>query len=226
MPRSARALPNRSMPWARTSLDRCCRTARTQTRWLDDWRMRYGADAQRFPHGRSETEADDDLSVPARDAYDHAFALAAPCDHAGAVGDGTDGRRRSLPRCCSCSTSSLCLDTWHPSKWRRGLMAGFDVKLWTILQDVGQLQRHYEKTWQTFVANSGVVTAFGVSDSLTAKELSNKLGSLRMMEQVASDASANARLGGARPIRSIVSKRHCWPGTRSSGCSTGTKTAC
>jgi type IV secretion system protein VirD4 len=65
-----------------------------------------------------------------------------------------------------------------------GLMAGFDVKLWVIVQDIGQLKRHYAKTWQTFVANSGVVTAFGVSDQETLEVLARKLGRMRMVEQV------------------------------------------
>lgn len=37
-----------------------------------------------------------------------------------------------------------------------GLMAGFGVKLWPILQNVGQLKRHYPHSWQTFVANPAV----------------------------------------------------------------------
>lgn len=69
-----------------------------------------------------------------------------------------------------------------------GLMAGFGVKLWVIVQDIGQLKRHYAKTWQTFVANSGVVTAFGVSDQETLEVLSRKLGRMRMVEQVPTGA--------------------------------------
>jgi type IV secretion system protein VirD4 len=82
-----------------------------------------------------------------------------------------------------------------------GLMAGFGVKLWTILQDVGQLQHHYAKTWQTFMANSGVVTAFGVSDHQTAQALSKRLGHLRMKHQIASDASPRDMLSGAPAFR-------------------------
>ena len=45
-----------------------------------------------------------------------------------------------------------------------GLMAGFDVKLWIIVQNLGQLQAALQSGWGTFFGNSGVVTAFGVVD--------------------------------------------------------------
>ena len=82
-----------------------------------------------------------------------------------------------------------------------GLMAGFGVKLWTILQNVGQLKQHYEKAWETFIANSGVVTAFGVVDQESLKVLSDKLGRLRMAEQVSSGAAGNALVSGAAAFR-------------------------
>ena len=57
-----------------------------------------------------------------------------------------------------------------------GQMAGFGVKLWVIVQNVGQLKKHYEQGWETFDANSGLVTAFGNSDNETLQFLSGKLG--------------------------------------------------
>ena len=57
-----------------------------------------------------------------------------------------------------------------------GLMAGFGVKLWAILQNVGQLKQHYLRSWKTFIANSGVITAFGVVDDESLRVLSRKLG--------------------------------------------------
>lgn len=78
-----------------------------------------------------------------------------------------------------------------------GLMAGFGVKLWVIVQDIGQLKRHYAKTWQTFVANSGVVTAFGVSDQETLEVLSRKLGRMRMTTQVSSGVFGHDMLSSA-----------------------------
>ncbi len=82
-----------------------------------------------------------------------------------------------------------------------GLMAGFDVKLWTIVQNVGQLKQHYEKAWETFIANSGALTAFGVVDQESLKVLSDKLGRLRMVEQVSSGAVGSALLQGSPAFR-------------------------
>lgn len=82
-----------------------------------------------------------------------------------------------------------------------GLMAGFDVKLWVIVQNLGQLKQHYKAGWETFFGNSGVVTAFGVVDHESQKEISAKLGRLRMTEQVATGAVGSALLSGAAAFR-------------------------
>jgi type IV secretion system protein VirD4 len=82
-----------------------------------------------------------------------------------------------------------------------GLMAGFDVKLWVIVQNLGQLKQHYKEAWETFVANSGVVTAFGIVDRESQTELSAKLGRMRMTEQVSTGAVGSALLSGSPAFR-------------------------
>jgi type IV secretion system protein VirD4 len=82
-----------------------------------------------------------------------------------------------------------------------GLMAGFGVKLWAIMQNVGQLRQHYDKAWQTFMANAGVITAFGATDEETLKALSGKLGHMRMAEKVSTGVVGTALLSGAAPFR-------------------------
>jgi type IV secretion system protein VirD4 len=78
-----------------------------------------------------------------------------------------------------------------------GLMAGFGVKLWVILQNVGQLKQHYDKSWETFFANCGAITAFGVADNETLKTLSDALGRMGIVERVPSAASDHALRQGA-----------------------------
>jgi type IV secretion system protein VirD4 len=73
-----------------------------------------------------------------------------------------------------------------------GLMAGFGVKLWVILQNVGQLRQHYNKSWETFFANAGVITAFGVVDQESQKVLSQRLGKVRIVEKVPTGAVGSA----------------------------------
>ncbi len=57
-----------------------------------------------------------------------------------------------------------------------GLLAGYGVQLWPILQDLSQLQDLYPHRWKSFLANAGVMQAFGVNDAGTAEYLSKLLG--------------------------------------------------
>lgn len=56
------------------------------------------------------------------------------------------------------------------------LMAGFGVQLWGIVQDLSQLERIYDKGWQTFIGNSGVIQYFGSRDLKTAEYFSKLCG--------------------------------------------------
>lgn len=57
-----------------------------------------------------------------------------------------------------------------------GLMAGYGLQLWPILQDMSQLNDLYGKRAGTFVANAGVQQVFGVNDLETAQWLSRMIG--------------------------------------------------
>ena len=57
-----------------------------------------------------------------------------------------------------------------------GLMAGYGLQLWPILQDLSQLKGLYGPKANTFVANAGVLQTFGVNDLETAEWLSRSLG--------------------------------------------------
>lgn len=57
-----------------------------------------------------------------------------------------------------------------------GLMAGYGLQLWPILQDIHQLRGHYSERAGTFISNAGVFQAFGVNDYETADMLSRTMG--------------------------------------------------
>lgn len=57
-----------------------------------------------------------------------------------------------------------------------GLLAGYGVQLWPVLQDLSQLQDIYPHRWPTFLGNAGLVQAFGCADPVTAEFLSERLG--------------------------------------------------
>ena len=57
-----------------------------------------------------------------------------------------------------------------------GLMAGFGMQLWGIVQDLSQLERIYGEGWQSFIANAGMINYFGSSDQKTAQYFSSMCG--------------------------------------------------
>lgn len=82
-----------------------------------------------------------------------------------------------------------------------GLMAGFGVKLWSVLQDLTQLQTHYPKSWETFLGNAGVVQAFGNADVTTTEHLSKLLGSTQVIERQGVRQSAQSMSHGDPGVR-------------------------
>lgn len=88
-----------------------------------------------------------------------------------------------------------------------GLMAGFGVKLWSVLQDLTQLQTHYPKSWETFLGNAGIIQAFGNSDVTTTEHLSKLLGTTQVMERqqvrVSGAAMAQGDTGLREHLRSV-----------------------
>lgn len=79
-----------------------------------------------------------------------------------------------------------------------GQIAGFGVKLFTVVQDLTQLQRLYKESWQTFIGNAGVSIFFGNSDAFTLDYVSKKLGTIGFdVLRATSGGSAHA-LSGAK----------------------------
>jgi type IV secretion system protein VirD4 len=57
-----------------------------------------------------------------------------------------------------------------------GLMREYGVKLWPVLQDLGQMKDLYAKRWESFIANAGVLHAFAPQDATTREYLSKLSG--------------------------------------------------
>jgi type IV secretion system protein VirD4 len=64
-----------------------------------------------------------------------------------------------------------------------GLMAGYGLQLWPILQDMHQLWGAYGKSAGTFVSNAGLVQIFNVADVETASWVSKSIGATTMSYQ-------------------------------------------
>ena len=63
-----------------------------------------------------------------------------------------------------------------PVERAMGLMAGYGMQLWPILQDMHQLKATYGERAGTFMLNAGVIQTFGVNDLATADMLSRTIG--------------------------------------------------
>jgi type IV secretion system protein VirD4 len=64
----------------------------------------------------------------------------------------------------------------EPIERAYGLMAGYGVQLWAILQDIHQLKSLYGERSGTFLANAGATQVFNVGDIETATWVSRTLG--------------------------------------------------
>jgi type IV secretion system protein VirD4 len=169
-------------------------TARTQTQWLDNERIRAIICESNFKIAdlkRKKTTIY--LCLPAMHLATHARWLRLMIMLAISVMERT--RVKVQQPVLYVLDEFPVLGHMRSLESAAGLMAGFGVKLWTILQNVGQLKQHY-KAWETFFANSGVVTAFGISDHETLTALSAKLGRMRMIERISTGTVGNALLSG------------------------------
>ena len=63
-----------------------------------------------------------------------------------------------------------------PVEQAMGLMAGYGVQLWPILQDIHQLRATYGRKAGTFISNAAVLQVFGVNDTETAELVSKAIG--------------------------------------------------
>lgn len=57
-----------------------------------------------------------------------------------------------------------------------GLMAGFGIQLWGVVQDLCQLRRVYGEDYESFIANAGAVAYFGSPDKRSAEYFSALCG--------------------------------------------------
>ena len=87
----------------------------------------------------------------------------------------------------------FCLDEFavlghmQPIERAAGQIAGFGVKLWPVIQDLTQLQRDYEKAWETFMGNAGLLTFFGNTDLTTLEHISKRLGETEVIRTVTNE---------------------------------------
>jgi type IV secretion system protein VirD4 len=78
-----------------------------------------------------------------------------------------------------------------------GQIAGYGVKLWPILQDLGQLKALYKERWETFMGNAGILQFFGNNDLTTLEWVSKRIGTTTIEQLSGSQVSPGAAQSGA-----------------------------
>ena len=72
-----------------------------------------------------------------------------------------------------------------------GLMAGYGLQLWVILQDLHQLRSTYGERAGTFLSNAGVTQIFNVADVDTASWVSRTIGATTMAYETTGTSVSN-----------------------------------
>jgi type IV secretory pathway TraG/TraD family ATPase VirD4 len=57
-----------------------------------------------------------------------------------------------------------------------GMAAGYHVRLWPVLNDLGQLSQLYPRGWRTFLGNMGACIFYGPREPYTAQYMSDMAG--------------------------------------------------
>lgn len=56
------------------------------------------------------------------------------------------------------------------------LLRGYKVRIWSVFQDLNQVESIYKERWESFLSNAGVVQVFTTNDEKTARYFSAKAG--------------------------------------------------
>lgn len=85
-------------------------------------------------------------------------------------------------------------------------LASYGVKMWTVLQDLSQLKRHYKEGWETFLGNAGVLTVFGNNDQTTLEYVSKRLGDTFVYLEESNPQGSQQQASGAPMTRENFQK--------------------
>lgn len=87
-----------------------------------------------------------------------------------------------------------------------GLMAGYGMQLWGIVQDLAQLKGIYGDRWQSFISNARAIQYFGSRDEFTAEYFSKLCGVTTVWNMQSAIATAFSSSSGTNGGSSSKSK--------------------
>jgi type IV secretion system protein VirD4 len=96
-------------------------------------------------------------------------------------------------------------------------MAGYGIKLVPVIQNIGQVKKHYGQNWETFVSNAGALIGWALNDLESEKYFAERIGKIVVWEESfgSSQSAQTNRSSGDRESESTnLSKREKeirWP---------------
>ena len=84
------------------------------------------------------------------------------------------------------------------------LLRGYRVRIWSVFQDLNQLESIYKTRWESFVSNAGVVQVFTTNDKKTADYFSAKVGNFTgvALSSNSGNSSGSSTGAGGHPSHS------------------------
>jgi type IV secretion system protein VirD4 len=76
---------------------------------------------------------------------------------------------------------------------------GYGIQILPVFQDLTQLKGIYKERWETFIAQAGAVTAFGVNDLTTARWICDRAGDTRRVIESSNRSSSSTTNTGNSP---------------------------
>jgi type IV secretory pathway TraG/TraD family ATPase VirD4 len=90
-----------------------------------------------------------------------------------------EGRKRKHPTLVICD-ETYAIGPLAIMQKAAGIIRGYGVRMWWILQNPAQLVEMYPRNWETFFATSGQVQMFSINDKTAAEYLSEMIGKCRV----------------------------------------------
>ena len=175
-------------------------TCDTQTAWLEGESMASVLRGSDFKlEDLKEARTTVYLCLPAMRLGTHGRWLRLMIGMALEALERTGPLKENQHRVLFCLDEFAVLGHMQPIERAAGQIAGFGVKLWPVIQDLTQLQRDYQKAWETFMGNAGLLTFFGNTDLTTLEHISKRLGETEVIRTVTNPRKhGNTRAGRVR----------------------------
>ncbi len=173
-------------------------TAITHTDWLDSPGMQRALSASDFALTDLSENSTLYLVLPPHELDNHARFLRLFINLTlKSASQGREGEHATL----FLLDEFYSLGTFALLSKSAGLLAGYGIKLWPVIQNISQLKELYPHNWETFLGNAGIWTVFAMNDATTAQYLSERLGKRALWRKMRGPNGFEWELAGTASLR-------------------------